>query len=177
MELDHAAIYDLVCDTLKALRPDLTVIPSGDDGQQFEVGIRPALPFATLKVLTAEPVGLTADGEYVDGAIQYRRKVSASLSVQWFGPGGVSALSSLMRRMESPDHADLDVLETQHLECLRALRRPQNMTIGLEGAYEPRAGMDFSISFWETWEAPADPIEQVSITYDYDDVSETFVGG
>jgi hypothetical protein len=82
-----------------------------------------------------------------------------------------------LRRLETPDHTDLEVILEHEFEFVRALRRPQNQTLGLEGVFEPRAGMDFSIAIWETWQRAAERVEQVEITYDFDDFSGSFVGG
>jgi hypothetical protein len=176
-ELDHEAVYRHVFDVIHALEPTWTMIPAGDDGQAFEPGSRPSLPFLTIKVVAVDMLGHTWPDAYEAGQLSYRRKVSPSISVQWFGAGGVSALSSILRRLETPDHTDLEVILEHEFEFVRALRRPQNQTLGLEGVFEPRAGMDFSIAIWETWQRAAERVEQVEITYDFDDFSGSFVGG
>ena len=176
-EIDHDAIYTRVFDTIHALEPSWTMIPAGDDGQEFEPGIRPALPFMTIKVMAVDQLSYTETDGYTDGQQEYRRKVQPSLSLQWFGNGGLTALTRLLRRLETPDHTDLETIDAAEFELLRVIRRPQNQTIGLEGVFEPRAGADIQIGIWETWTKAADQVEQVEITYGFDEFTGSFVGG
>lgn len=144
---------------------DAQVIPADDDGP------RPALPYLTVKVLTADAeIGRDEDVRSTDGSgdptLVVRGERRATVSVQAFGTTAEGWLSTalLKRRLPSIQEVLLGVgLTIEPMGPIRDLSRL------VDTAIEPRFGVDLEVTYLLTSDTVAET-EALSVvgTYTFD---------